>query len=88
MESNQVIEIIRDGVYVLIIISAPMMLTALVVGLAISLLQALTQVQEATLTFVPKVLAMLVVMVLTLPFMIDTLVQYNNALYEKIATIE
>jgi flagellar biosynthesis protein FliQ len=88
MDANQVIEIIRDGVYVLILISAPLMLTALFVGLIIALLQALTQIQEATLTFVPKVLAMLLVLVLTLPFMFETLIEYNNSLYEKIVNIE
>lgn len=88
MEAPQVIEIIRDGVYVLILISAPLMITALVVGLIIALLQALTQIQEATLTFVPKVLAMLVMLVITLPFIIETLTDFNNKLYEKIVHIE
>lgn len=88
MEAAEVIEIIRDGVYVLIIISAPLMIVALVVGLAIALLQALTQIQESTLTFVPKVLAMLLVLVLTLPFIIDTLSNYSNKLFDKIVHIE
>ena len=88
MEAAQVIEIIRDGIYVLILISAPLMLTALFVGLIIALVQALTQIQEATLTFVPKVLAMSVVLVLTLPFMLEKLIDYNNTLYEKIVHIE
>ncbi|MDE3060114.1 MAG: flagellar biosynthetic protein FliQ, partial [Pseudomonadota bacterium] len=62
MEAPEVIEICRQAIYVLILISAPLMIVALVVGIAIALLQALTQVQEATLTFVPKVLAMLLVL--------------------------
>ncbi len=57
-------------------------------GRIIALLQALTQIQEATLTFVPKVLAMLIVLVLTLPFVISTLTEYNNRLFEKITHIE
>ena len=88
MEAAEVIEVIRDGVYVLILISAPLMLVALVVGLIIALLQALTQIQEATLTFVPKVLAMLLMLVITLPFMIDTLTNYSNKLFDKIGHIE
>ncbi len=70
MEAPEVLEVIRDGVYVLIIISAPIMLTALIVGLIVALFQALTQIQEATLTFVPKVLAMLLVLVVTMPFIL------------------
>ena len=88
MESAEVIEVIRDAVYVLIIISAPMMIVALVVGLIIALVQALTQIQEATLTFVPKVLAMLLVLILTMPFMIEQLTGLNNRLFEKIVHIE
>lgn len=88
MEANEVLEIVRDSIYVLILISAPIMIVALVVGLIIALVQALTQIQEATLTFVPKVLAMLLVLILTMPFMLDKLTALNNKLYEKIAHIE
>lgn len=88
MESLEVIEIIREGIYVLIIVAAPLMIVALVVGLAISLLQALTQLQEATLTFVPKVLAMLITLVITLPFMIETLSDFAMKLQDKIVHIE
>lgn len=88
MESIDVINTVRDGIWVLMLISAPMMLTALVVGLAVSLVQALTQVQEMTLTFVPKILAMLLVMMLTLPFMLQSLQDYTEELFARIATIE
>jgi flagellar biosynthetic protein FliQ len=88
MDAAEVIEIMRDGIYVLIIISAPVMATALIIGLIIALFQALTQIQEATLTFVPKVLAMVFVLILTLPFMIEELTGLNNRLYEKITHIE
>jgi flagellar biosynthetic protein FliQ len=88
MESAEVLEVVRDAIYVLILISAPIMIVALVVGLIIALIQALTQIQEATLTFVPKVLAMLLVLVLTMPFMLEHLTALNNRLYEKIVHIE
>ncbi len=88
MESAEVIGIVRDAIMVLVIIAAPVMITALVVGLIIALVQALTQIQEATLTFVPKVLAMLFVLVLTLPFMLEQMTELNNRLYEKIVHIE
>lgn len=88
MEAAEVIDICREAIYVLIVISAPLMVVALVVGLIIALFQALTQIQEATLTFVPKILAMLVTLSLLLPFMFDTLVVFNNKLHEKIVHIE
>ncbi len=82
------IEVIREAVYVLMLIAAPSMIVALIVGLAIALLQALTQVQEATLTFVPKVLAMVITLVVALPFMIQTLTDFANKLQDKIVHIE
>lgn len=88
MEAAEIIEICRDAIYVLIITAAPLMLVALFVGLIISLIQALTQIQEATLTFVPKILAMLLMLMLTLPFMLHTLTEFTNRLQDKIVHIE
>jgi|JI10StandDraft_1071094.scaffolds.fasta_scaffold563331_2 flagellar biosynthetic protein FliQ len=88
MESVEVIDFAREGIWVLMLVSAPMLLTALIVGLAVSLVQALTQIQESTLTFVPKMVAMLLVMVLTLPFMLQSLEEYGQKLFDRIATIE
>lgn len=88
MEAAEVMDICREAIYVLIVVSAPVMVVALLVGLAIALFQALTQIQEATLTFVPKILAMLVTLALLLPFMFDTLVEFNNKLQERIVHIE
>lgn len=88
MESAEIIELTREGIYTLIKISAPLMLVALMVGLTIGLLQALTQIQEATLSFVPKILAMLLTLTLALPYMIDTLTNYADRLYDKIVHVE
>jgi flagellar biosynthetic protein FliQ len=88
MEAPDIIHITREGIWVLMLVSAPMMLTALVVGLAVSLVQALTQIQETTLTFVPKITAMMIVMMLALPFMLQTLQDYGNDIFDRIATIE
>ena len=88
MDSIEVINIVREGIWVLILVSAPLMITALVVGLAVSLVQALTQIQEMTLTFVPKILAMLFVMMLTMPFMLQALQDYTEELFTRIATME
>ncbi len=88
MDANDVVSILREGIKVLMLVAAPMMLTALVVGLAISLLQALTQIQESTLTFVPKVSAMFIVMMMALPYMIQTLEDFTNTLFARIEHIE
>ena len=88
MESVDVIDFAREGIWVLLLVSAPMLLTALIVGLAISLVQALTQIQETTLTFVPKMAAMLLVMMLAMPFMLQSLEDYGKKLFDHIATMD
>ncbi len=83
MNAADVLEISRDSIWVMLKISAPLMLTALIVGLVISLLQALTQLQEQTLTFVPKILILFAVFVLTIPFMSNTLIEFTRELMTK-----
>lgn len=83
MNAADVLEIARDAVWVMLKIAAPLMLTALIVGLIISLFQALTQLQEQTLTFVPKILILLAVFVLTIPFMSNTLIEFTRELMAK-----
>ena len=68
MSGPDAIDFARMSIYVLLEVITPVMLTALVVGLAIGLLQAITQIQEATLTFVPKIIAIFVVLLISLPF--------------------
>ena len=68
MTPSDTIDFARSAILVLLEIIAPSMLTALVVGLAIGLLQALTQIQEQTLVFVPKIVAVFVVLLICLPF--------------------
>jgi flagellar biosynthetic protein FliQ len=70
--------------WVTIKLGAPMMLVGLALGLVVSLFQALTQIQEMTLVFVPKVLAIFVVFLLTLPFMIATLIGFTRELASRI----
>lgn len=88
MDETQIFEVCREGIFTLIIIASPTMLTALLVGLVIALLQAITQIQETTLTFVPKILAVFLVLSLSMSFMLHTLTDYNNRLFEKIAQLE
>lgn len=73
MTGPEVLDVARDAIYTLIVVAAPVMLVGLVVGVAISLLQALTQIQEMTLAFVPKILAIFVSLLIALPFMAEKL---------------
>jgi flagellar biosynthesis protein FliQ len=84
---EQVLDVAREAILVLIKLGAPIMGVALVVGVLVALLQALTQMQEMTLSFVPKILAIFLTIVLTLPFMIQTLVGFGEDLFRRIAGI-
>ena len=79
-------DVARDAILTLVLVSAPLMLIGLIVGVAISRLQALTQIQEMTLVFVPKILAIFVGMLVALPFMADTLQGYMTRLAARIIT--
>jgi flagellar biosynthesis protein FliQ len=73
MTGPEVLDVARDAIVTLLIVSLPLMLVGLVVGVVISLLQALTQIQETTLVFVPKIIAVFVALLMALPFMADKL---------------
>jgi flagellar biosynthesis protein FliQ len=73
MTGPEVLDVAREAIVTLVLVSSPLMLVGLVVGVVISLLQALTQIQEMTLVFVPKILAMFLAMLIALPFMADVL---------------
>ena len=87
MTADQVVDIARQAILVLIKLGAPIMLVALVVGVAVALLQALTQMQEMTLSFVPKILAIFLTTLLVLPFMTATLVGFGEDLFRRIASL-
>jgi flagellar biosynthesis protein FliQ len=73
MNGPEVLDVARDAIVTLLLVSAPLMLVGLIVGVVISLLQALTQIQETTLVFVPKILAIFLALLLVLPFMAEEL---------------
>ena len=73
MNGSEVLDVAREAIWTLVIVSSPLMLVGLAVGVVISLFQALTQIQEMTLVFVPKILAIFVAMLLMLPWMADLL---------------
>ena len=83
MTEADVIEIMRDGLWTAVVVAGPLLLIALVVGLVIGFLQALTQIQEMTLVFVTKMAAIFIGGILLLPFMIATLSDYM----ERLSTI-
>ncbi len=73
MTGPEVLDVARDAITTLLLVAAPLMLVGLIVGVAISLLQALTQIQETTLVFIPKILAIFLALLIALPFMADAL---------------
>ena len=87
MNANDVLDVAREAIFVTLQIGAPVLLAALVVGLVISLIQALTQVQEMTLSFVPKIIVIFVSMLLFMPFMLSTLTAFTERLASRIATL-
>lgn len=88
MNALEVVDVTREAIYILIKLSAPVMLVGLAVGLIISLIQALTQIQEMTLSFVPKIIAIYFTIMLLMPYMITTLDDFNQRLAERIVAIE
>ncbi len=88
MEPAEIFAVSSDALYIMLLISAPTMLAALFIGLIISLFQALTQIQEQTLSFVPKILVVFITMALTMSFMFNNLRDLNTRIYDKIVHIE
>ncbi len=84
MDSQQVFTAGQQGLYMLLMVSAPILLTVLVVGLAVSIFQAATQIHEATLSFVPKVLAAVAVLAVAGPWMLTSLVEYIQRTLQSI----
>lgn len=88
MEQTEIIEIVREAILISIQISAPVMLVGLVVGVVIALFQALTQVQEITLVFVPKIIAIFMSMFVLFPGMVAILTAYMNTLADRIIGLQ
>jgi flagellar biosynthetic protein FliQ len=86
MTGPELLDVARDGIVTFLKVSSPLMLVALVIGVAISLIQALTQIQEQTVVFVPKVIVVGLAMLLFLPFMGDALSAYMTRIASRIAT--
>lgn len=87
METQFIVDIARESIFTVLLVSAPMLCLALVVGLSISILQAVTQIQEMTLTFIPKIVAVAIALVIFLPWMINTIVSFAGGLFQIIPTL-
>lgn len=84
MTNQTVLTIAQEALTITVIVSAPMLLTALLVGLVVSVFQAATQINEMTLSFIPKLLAMFAVLVVAGPWMLTMLIDYIQRLYSSI----
>jgi flagellar biosynthetic protein FliQ len=86
MNEADALDIVQSAIWTVIVASAPAVGAAMVVGVAIALLQALTQVQEITLTFIPKILVILIVIALTGPFIGAEIYSFTNQVYSRVET--
>jgi len=84
MNETQVLEITRDGLLTLLLVVTPVLLIGMVIGLLISLVQTLTQIQEMTLTFVPKLVLVFLALILLMPFMFHELKIYSDRVFDII----
>ena len=84
MDEAIFLTIFQKAIMLIMIIGAPILLSAIVVGLAISIIQSVTQIQEQTLTFVPKIFAALLVLIVAAPWMIDMFVNTTKEMFEYI----
>ncbi len=87
MNEATTLEVAREAVLVLLQVSGPIMVISLVVGLIISLFQALTQIQEMTLTFVPKIIVVFISLLLLFPFMLATMKGFMERLVDRIISL-
>ncbi|WP_417389235.1 flagellar biosynthesis protein FliQ [Gimesia sp.] len=86
MDTSTVLDLGREGLLIMLEVSGPVMLTAVVVGLVISIGQAVTQIQDQTISFVPKIVAMVLAILYTLPWITSLMVEYSTNLITNIPT--
>lgn len=87
MAEEVIIKLGQDALRTTAMLSAPLLLSTLVVGLAVSIFQAVTQINEATLTFIPKMIVIAIVLILAGPWMMDLMTSYTVHLFESISVI-
>lgn len=87
MTEIEVIDVAKDALWMLLVVGAPVMMIAMGVGLMIALFQALTQIQEMTLTFVPKIIAVFLGLMIFLPFMYSTLEGFADRMFDRMTRV-
>jgi flagellar biosynthesis protein FliQ len=85
MNEELIIKLGQDALRTMAMLSAPILISTLVVGLSVSVFQALTQINEATLTFIPKMIVVALILVLAGPWMLDVMSHYTLNLFENLA---
>jgi flagellar biosynthetic protein FliQ len=84
MTEDIVISLGRDAIWTTVLLAAPLLVSALIVGLVVSIIQAVTQINESTLTFIPKMLTIVVVMIILAPWMTQMLTSYTTELFTSL----
>ena len=84
MNEVAVVEVGRDAMFVILKSAGPLLLAALCVGLTVAIFQALTSIQEMTLTFVPKIIVVFIGVIVFLPFMMTTVIDFGHRLFDRI----
>lgn len=87
MNEADVLEVGRDALFVVLKTSGPIMLSGLAIGLVIALFQALTTIQEMTLTFVPKIIVIFLAIIVFLPFMMTTVIEFARHLFDRMVAL-
>jgi flagellar biosynthetic protein FliQ len=87
MDVTKAIDVVRSALFLALLISAPMLLIGMAVGIVISLFQAVTQIQEQTLTFVPKIAAMIVAAVVLMPWIGQKLLEYATRMFTEMSVM-
>jgi len=87
MNEEAVLEVGREALLTILIIAGPIMGAGLLIGLIIALFQALTTIQEMTLTFVPKIIVIFTAVVFFLPFMMTTMIEFTHRLYDRMVAL-
>ncbi|MCD4823715.1 MAG: flagellar type III secretion system protein FliQ [Phycisphaerae bacterium] len=81
MDATEAMELVRGAIMLLLVVSLPVLLTILVIGLIVSVMQAVTQVADPTLSFVPKILAVLLVAIVAGPWMVSMIVDFSRSMF-------
>ncbi len=88
MNATDAVVLFQKAIWMAVLLSAPMLLFGLVAGLIVSIFQAVTQVQEMTLTFIPKILAVVLSLFLFLPWMLNQMIRYATEIFGRIAQVQ